>query len=120
MPNNRYVEEYKKQTKICATTDFTNKSSVRKNNQAVDQMYRIVDEVSKDLNTTKAFLEVLHIEENRTRIWAAVHILEKLVVDKQTEVIALKIIKTEAKSDSTSALGFTYWLQNYTSQNKLE
>tara|TARA_R110000744_G_scaffold121663_5_gene226414 strand:- start:86 stop:415 length:330 start_codon:yes stop_codon:yes gene_type:complete len=102
------IEEYKKQAKICTESDYLNRNSVRKNNKAVDRMYEIVKEISENYSSSyiSRFSELLNNIENRTHIWSAVHLLEKLTIDKQTETKALKIIEEESESDSASELGF--------------
>jgi hypothetical protein len=107
--------EYKRQTEICAETDYADKKTIRKNNAAVDRMYAIIDSVSKseEKDAITNFAQLLNEEENRTHIWAAIQMLEKLKVDEITKKVAIKIIETEAKSDSDSAVGLQYWLEKH-------
>ena len=95
------IEEYKKQAKICTESDYLNRNSSYR-------MYEIVKEISENYSSSyiSRFSELLNNIENRTHIWSAVHLLEKLTIDKQTETKALKIIEEESESDSASELGF--------------
>lgn len=82
---------------------------------ADDEMYRIIDSIGQrnDPVEIRNFADLLNIEENRTNIWAAAQILEKLNVDNKTERQALEIIKKAACGVDTNALGFQLWLENY-------
>ena len=108
-------EKYLKQTQICSETDYAEKNSVRKRNSAVKEMYRIVNSIAERNDQVEIlnFADLLNIEENRTNIWAAVQILEKLDVDNKTEHQALEIIKKAACGVDPDALGFQLWLENY-------
>ncbi|WP_299155913.1 hypothetical protein [uncultured Christiangramia sp.] len=112
------IEEYKKQAKICSEIDYSNKMSVKKNNRAVKRMYQIVESISLKNNSNEKlrFYQLLDFEENKTKIWAAVQILEKLEVDSKTEKKALNIIECAAKGEDGNSLGFKYWLKNYKSK----
>ena len=113
-------EEYLKLTKICAETDYSNKKSVRKNNSAVSKMYVIIDIISKNnsRNEIQIFSELLSISENKTNIWVAAQMLERLVVDKETERKALEIIKRIANGDDAEAMGFQSWLADYKTKSE--
>ncbi|WP_339622862.1 hypothetical protein [uncultured Winogradskyella sp.] len=108
-------EKYLNLTKICAETDYADKKSVRKNNSSVNEMYKIIELISKNDNgiEIQKFAELLTVEENRTNLWVATHMLEKLNVDKKTEQKALKIIKRVANGNGTEAIGYKSWLTDY-------
>lgn len=112
-------ERYLELTKICAETDYADKKSVRKNISAVNEMYKIVELFSKSDNQVEflIFAELLNVEENRTNLWVATQMLEKLNVNQNTELKALKIIKNVAKGDGTEAMGFQNWLSEYKPKN---
>jgi hypothetical protein len=112
------IKDYKKQTKICFEIDYSNKSSIKKNNKAIKRMYQIVELISKNNypNGITLFSNLLFEKENRTNLWSAIHLLEKLTFDKQTEKTALKIIKSVAKENNTEAMGFKSWLKDYKSK----
>ncbi len=113
------IEKYLKLTKSCAETDYTDKKSVRKNNSAVNEMYKIVELISKNDNgiEMQKFAELLTVEENRTNLWVATHMLEKLNIDKKTKQQALKIINKVANGNGTDAMGYKSWLINYKLKN---
>ncbi|MEM9078703.1 MAG: hypothetical protein AAGC43_16805 [Bacteroidota bacterium] len=108
-------ERYLKLTKICAETDYADKKSVGDNNSAVNEMYKVLESISESKNQTdiQKFTELLNVEENRTNLWVATQMLEKLRVDKKTEQKALKIIKNVASGNGTEAMGFQSWLSEY-------
>ncbi|MDY2588508.1 hypothetical protein [Winogradskyella aquimaris] len=113
-------EKYLKLTKICAETDYADKKSVRKNNSAVNEMYKIVELISENDNgiEIQKFAELLTVKENRTNLWVATHMLEKLNVDNKTEQQALKILKKVASGNGTDAIGYKSWLNNYKLKNR--
>ena len=81
-------------------------------------MYQIVALISENNRQSeiKRFSELLKDEKNRTNLWSAVHLLEKLNFDKQTEKEALKIIEKVARGTSAEAMGFTHWIKDYKSK----
>jgi len=115
-------ERYLELTKTCAETDFADKKSVRKNNSAVNEMYTIIDLISESENQVEIqnFAELLNVKENRTNLWAAAQMLEKLNVDQKIEQKALNIIKNVANGNGTEAMGFQSWLSEYKIQNTLK
>ena len=90
--------------------------SVRSNNDAVDRMYKIVNRLKSDfgIEGQDSFKQLLDMEENRTDLWAAVHMLEKMSVDIEAEKKALEIIEEEAKD----SMGMTYWLKAWREKSK--
>jgi hypothetical protein len=112
-------ERYLKLAKICDETDYADKKSVRKNNSAVNEMYKIIDLISESENQfeIKSFAELLNVENNRTNLWVATQMLEKLNVDQKTEQPALKIIKNVATGNGTETMGFQSWISEYQIQN---
>jgi hypothetical protein len=115
-------EKYLELTKVCAETDYADKKSVQKNNAAVKEMYRLVELVAKNNNgiEIQKFAELLHVKEDRTNLWAATQMLEKLKVDQQTEGQALGIIKDAASGNGTDAIGFKTWLKDYELKSRTE
>ncbi len=111
--------EYQNLTKICAEIDYSDKKSVRKNNSAVTRMYEIMNLLSLNDNETEIlkFAELLTVTENRTNLWVATQMLEKLNINEKTEQQALKIIKKVTKGTGTDALGYKSWLTNYKLKN---
>ena len=111
--------EYLNLTKVCAEIDYSDKKSVKRNNSAVTRMYKIMNLLSENNNGTEIlnFAELLTVEENKTNLWVATQMLEKLNVDKKTEQNALKIIKKVANGNGTEAIGFQSWLAEYKLKN---
>ena len=111
--------EYLNLTKICAEIDYSDKKSVKRNNSAVTKMYKIINLLSESNNETEIlnFAELLTVEQNKTNLWVATQMLEKLNVDKKTEQNALKIIKKIAEGNGTQAMGFQIWLSEYKLKN---
>ena len=109
------IQEYIELTKICASTDYGDKKSVKLHNKSVDKMYGIAEKISYEqpTETIDGFAKLLEINENKTNVWAAVHILERISVYKKIEEKALKIIKQQADGDTAEAMGFKIWLDNY-------
>ena len=109
------IEEYLDLTKTCALTDYGNKKSVRQHNKSVDRMYEIAEKIGYEQTTETIddFAKLLDFADNNTNIWTAVHILERIPVDKTIEEKALTIIKKQADGDTVEAMGFRIWLDNY-------
>jgi len=73
------VDEYKNCVKIHYDTDYANKSSLRKANQAVDRMIKISKYISEKYpSLVDRFAELLECDEFRTDDWVAHHILENM------------------------------------------
>ncbi len=91
------------------------KKSVRLLNKSVDKMYEIAKKIGykQTTETIKDFAKLLEINENKTNVWAAVHILERIPTDKTIEEKALKIVKRQSDGDTAEAMGFKIWLDNY-------
>jgi hypothetical protein len=107
------IQEYIELTKNCASTDYADKKSVRLHNKSVDKMYEIAEKIGYGQTTINDFANLLDITENKTNVWAAVHILERISASKTIEEKALKIIKQQADGDTAEAMGFKIWLDNY-------
>jgi len=109
------IQEYLELTKVCASTDYADKKSVKTHNKSVNRMYEIAEKIGyeKTDDTIEDFAKLLDIIDNKTNLWAAVHILERIPADKTIEEKALKIIKKQSDGNTTEALGFKIWLDNY-------
>lgn len=109
------IQEYIDLTKICASTDYADKKSVRLHNKSVDKMYEIAEKIGYEQTTETIddFSKLLDVTDNKTNVWAAVHILERIPTDKTIEEKALKIIKQQSDGDTAEAMGFKIWLDNY-------
>ena len=109
------IHEYLELTKICASTEYADKKSVRLHNKSVDKMYEIAEKIGykQTTETINDFAKLLDITENKTNVWTAVHMLERIPVDRTIEEKALAIIKKHAEGDTANAMGFKIWLDNY-------
>lgn len=109
------IQEYLELTKVCASTNYADKKSVKIHNKSVDRMYEIAEKIGyeKTTGTIDDFAKLLDINDNKTNVWAAIHILERVPADKTIEDKALKIIKHQADGDSADAMGFKIWIDNY-------
>lgn len=107
----KFITEYKEMAFICSQIDYSDKRSVRRNNKAVDRMYEIINIINTDFGEKGIveFSKLLDIEIYRINIWAAVQMLEKFTVNKDTEEKALDIIKKDAET----SIGMEYWLKDY-------
>ena len=109
------ILEYLELAKVCSLTDYADKKSVKQHNQSVDRMYEIAEKIGYEQTseTVEDFAKLLDVPTDKTNIWAAVHILERIPVDKAIEEKALNIIKQVADGDSVDSVGFKIWLDNY-------
>lgn len=109
------IQEYIELTKICASTDYSDKKSVKLHNKSVNKMYGIAEKIGyqKKTETIDDFAKILEINENNTNVWAAVHILERIPADKTIKEKAFTIIKQQADGNTAEAMGFRIWLDNY-------
>ena len=110
------IDEYKQMASICHNIDYYDKKSVKLNNKSVTRMYQIVDKIKEEFgdNGVFEFAKLIYIKQDRVDLWAAIQMLEKMQVDKDTEKKALAIIKEEAKD----SLGHQYWLNSYLNKKK--
>lgn len=109
------IQEYTELTKICASTDYGDRKSVRLHNKSVERMYEIVEKIGYEQTTETIddFAKLLDAADNKTNVWTAVHILERIPADKTIEEKAVTIIKKQADGDTAEAMGFKIWLDNY-------
>jgi hypothetical protein len=105
------IKEYKQMAGICHNIDYADKKSVTHNNKAVTKMYQLVDKINSEFGDTGVaeFAKLIDCRQDKTDLWASVHMLEKMKIDKKLEAKALTIIKEEAKQ----SMGMEYWLKNY-------
>jgi hypothetical protein len=110
------IEEYEKMVQICNRINYSDKKSVKNNNKAVKRMYQIVNIIKEEFgkNGIYEFGKLLDNNDERTKIWASVQMLEKMDVDSITEQKALIIIKKEA----LQSVGMEYWLKSYQEKKK--
>lgn len=120
MTLNDTIERYKQLAEICMNTDYADKKSVRKHNQSVNKMDEIVNNMLENFgeNGLIEFEKLLLVEENKTNIWASVHLLQKLNPHKTAEAEALKILRKISQGDDAEALGFQFWLKDWESKQR--
>lgn len=109
------IQEYLELTKVCASTDYAGKESVKRHNKSVDRMYEIAEKIGSGHTEERIqdFTKLLDVADNKTNVWAAVHILERIPVDTSIEERALEIIKQQANGGPPEGMGFRIWLDNY-------
>ena len=113
------VEEYKGLTKNCYQVDYSNKKALKKNNDSVKRMYEIIETVKNEF-AADGILELASLlddENNRTNLWIATQLLEKVALDKQTEEKAFRIVEKVAKGDDILELGYRYWINDWKSKH---
>ena len=112
------ISEYRSQTEICAAINYSDMATVKRNNRAVSRMYSIVDQISKDHGEhgMRAFSVLLEERTNRTDLWAATHLLERLKPSREIEREALVIIEAEAAKKGADGMGYQVWLKNWNSK----
>ncbi|WNJ18259.1 hypothetical protein [Pontibacter sp. G13] len=113
------ITEYKQLGAICAKTEYGDELSVRTHNQSVNRMHEIVDSIAaqQDAEKLEQFVELLAISEHKVNLWAAIHTLERLSVDFETQANALQIIHEAAQDYGPEALGYQSWLDNWYEHN---
>lgn len=109
------LQEYLNHVKICFSTDYADTKSVKKHNLSVRRMYEIVEKIGngQTSETVSDFVRLLDITDYKTNVWAAIHLLEHLPVNQQTEERALKIIQQQANGAAADAMGYKIWLEHY-------
>lgn len=112
------IDEYLALTAICAETNYDDITSVKRHNNSVKRMYEIVMAVGSGQAdvSIEQFSALLDIAENKTNIWVAAQLLEKVKTDQVIEAKALSIIHQVAKGDGAEALGFTLWLKKWNNE----
>ena len=112
---NELVEEYKTLPQFCANVNYADAVAIKKNNQAVKRMIKIVKTIISKFGTAGIHkLEpLLDIEEHRTNLWIATHLLEATEVDQPLEEKALSIIRRVSASDPLLKMGYEHWLKLY-------
>jgi hypothetical protein len=109
------IEEYKTLTANCANTDYSDKLSVKKHNITVKRMYEIIDSIrgEKTNETIVEFKGLLDLTLNKTNLWAAIHLLERITLDTDLENKAIKIVEAAAKRNDNEAIGYQIWINEW-------
>ncbi len=113
MTADELIEEYKNLPRNCYHVDYSDKKAVKRNNASVERMYQIIETINNDFGKEgilklKALLDITDFQTN---LWIAIHLMEKVALDKETEKKALSIIEKAAAGDG--GLGFRYWLRDW-------
>lgn len=117
MTADELIEEYKRLLENCYQVNYADKKALRRNNDSVERMYRIIELLKAEGNEEiSKFKKLLDIEDYRTNLWAATHLLEKVNLDEDTEIKALEIIKKAAMGDDVLGQGYKYWLRDWISK----
>ena len=113
------LNRYEELAGIHASIDYGDSRSVKRANDAVDEMISISRDVSvmgeAGLN---AFAALLDVSTNKANLWAAHHILEYMGFSKSLEQRALGIIRENAKGESPDAFGEQLWLRDWAEKHK--
>lgn len=78
-------------------------------------MYEIAEKIGYEqtIETIADFAKLLDVSDNKTNVWAAVHILERIPAEKKIEAKALDVIEQQADGNSADAMGLQMWLDSY-------
>jgi hypothetical protein len=109
------IAKYQDQTAICATTDYSDRKSIKAHNKAVDKMYKLIQALQSDFQKADIgeFAQLLNVSKNMTNLWVATQMLEKLSLEKDIVRKSLSIIREEARSNRPDAIGFQMWLKDW-------
>jgi hypothetical protein len=112
MTAEQLVNEYKNLPRDCYNVNYSDESAIKKNNAAVKRMVKIVQTLQKQFgsNGISKLKPLLDIDDWRTNLWVATHLLEKATLDDETENKALAIIESFANSDDIQAASYRQWL----------
>jgi hypothetical protein len=74
------VEEYKSLPQFCNNVNYSDEAAIKKNNQAVKRMIKIVRAITSKFGPTgiHKLKPLLDIEEHKTNLWIATHLLEAI------------------------------------------
>lgn len=109
------ITEYTTLPKFCDNVNYSDKKAVEKNNKSIKRMYEIVETIKSSYGEvgTSKLIGLLDIEDHRTNLWIATHLLERVAIDKKTEEKSLEIIKKVSATDKLLHLGYIQWLKDF-------
>lgn len=109
------IEEYRDLAAVCAETNFGNKLSIKRYCRAVERMNLIAEEIGYEGTgeTKDDFIKLLEVEENKVKVLAAIHLLERIPIEKETEKEALKVIKKASQANKAEAIRYQVWLEEW-------
>lgn len=109
---------YQQLADACARTDYSDRSAVKRHNRSIKQMQAIAQTIGRDGSAEErtAFIALLEEAQEQIRLWAAVHLLEYISVEKTAEERALQLIRRAAQGSTAEALGYRVWLEQWASR----
>lgn len=96
--------------------DYSNKISVRKNNQGVLQYRNAAKNISEYFPEKIAdFSNLLFNEDSKVRICCAVCLVELMACSKKQHELAINTVKNyiQTTSDPAEKMGFSIWIENH-------
>ena len=109
------VDEYRQCVEIASGVDYADKDSVRRMNQAVDTMYRIVSDAVQDGETSIRKLITL-LDEPEASKWLAHQLVASANLAGDVEDRCFAIIEDLARGDGPDAIGEQMWLDEWRSK----
>ncbi len=116
------IEEYKTLPPLCDNIDFANPDAIRKNNDAIKRMVKIVKAVKREFGPKgiSHLKKLLDIQDHKTNLWIATHLLENVELDPETENKAVNIVKTVSATDPILKSSYEHWIQNWKFRNGIQ
>ena len=105
MDTNKFIQL----SKIQASVDYTNATSVKDGNIAAAAMIAIASQCNKT-NDIDEFLDLL--DHDTAGTVAAYTVVDLIGIDKNQKKMCINKIKTVANSESIESTGAKYWLQD--------
>jgi len=106
------MDKYKQYASICALTDYADKKSVRRHNQAANAMIKIVEQATQEgLPSIERLFPLL--DDPICAKWLAFQLLERAKVNSDIKTKCLKIIGSIATGEGATAFGAKTWLNKW-------
>ena len=106
------IDEYRECVRICAEIEYSDITSVKRSNKAVDKMYQIVEKANNEGVGAIADLATL-LDEPDCAKWLAHQLVEKATITKEIENKCFAIVEVLAKGDGPDAFGEQAWLEEH-------
>lgn len=106
------INEYRECVRVCSAIDYTDESSVKRSNKAVEKMYQIVQAANSSGPETVTELTALLNEPDCAK-WLAHQLVEKAAITKEVKNKCFAIVETLAKGESAEALGERMWIEEH-------
>lgn len=109
------IEEYKTLPQFCDQLNYSDEAAIKKNNHSVKRMRKIVGIINSKYGAggIHKLKPLLDIEEHKTNLWIATHLLEAADVDEPLEQKALEIINRVSATDPMLKIGYEHWMKLY-------